>query len=125
MRGPYFAGAATETPPAPVFTMARATSPDALSVLDGGLEVPCLPAAVQYMGILLLSTLTSENWPLVRVRRSRNGLQPATTTRRTTRTPSAIELLNSPDPRLGASLKPAGSPRFAGQLATWTETPNT
>jgi len=46
MRGPYFAGAPAETPPAPVFTMARATSPDALSVPDGGLEV-LLPAALQ------------------------------------------------------------------------------
>jgi hypothetical protein len=30
MRGAYFAGAATETPRAPVFSMARVTSPDAL-----------------------------------------------------------------------------------------------
>ena len=93
MRGAYFAGAATETPRAPVFWMARATSPRRLAALDGGLEVPCLPPAVQYMGILLLSILTSENSGLVRVSRSRNGLQPATTTRRTTRTPSAIEFL--------------------------------
>jgi hypothetical protein len=31
MRGAYFAGAGTETPRAPVFSMARATSPDALA----------------------------------------------------------------------------------------------
>jgi len=44
MRGACFAGAATETPRAPVFSMARATSPDALGVLDGGLEVLGPPA---------------------------------------------------------------------------------
>ena len=38
MRGAYFAGAATETPRAPVFSMARDAS-RRLGVLDGGLEV--------------------------------------------------------------------------------------
>ena len=38
MRGAYFAGAATEMLRAPVFSMARATSPDALTSLDGGVE---------------------------------------------------------------------------------------
>jgi len=36
MRGAYFAGAATEMPRR--FSMARATSPDALVSLDGGVE---------------------------------------------------------------------------------------
>jgi hypothetical protein len=35
MRGAYFAGGATEPPRAPVFSMARATSPGALVSSEG------------------------------------------------------------------------------------------
>lgn len=82
---------------------------------------------VQCMG-MLLSTLMSENMgnsPLMCVKRSRNGLQPATTRRRPTRTPSAIELLMTFCPPfqgpLPTSTEPTAVRPGLGLLVSWSD----